>query len=175
MCYGAIWYDFDIILTDYVPGDGRHDARFSPTLLVAPPITRFQMRLYALRRQFAAGSREAAWTFLGNLLGLDSGASPGTPRPGRKFVLGNFTSNSAAGCGLLVTGMAPIKRDVAAFFSRMQLPLCESYGLVETGSLTYRPPDSNKYGSVGENRSPGVKTQNSPNDGEDHRAAARNP
>jgi long-subunit acyl-CoA synthetase (AMP-forming) len=35
------------------------------------------------------------------------------------------------------------------FFERMQLPLCESYGMVEAGSLTYRPPASREYGSVG--------------------------
>ena len=50
---------------------------------------------------------------------------------------------------LLITGMAPIKRNVAQFFAMMQLPLCESYGLMETGSLTYRPADSKKFGSVG--------------------------
>jgi long-subunit acyl-CoA synthetase (AMP-forming) len=50
---------------------------------------------------------------------------------------------------VLITGMAPIKHDVAKFFDMMQLPLCESYGLVETGSLTYRPADCKKYGSVG--------------------------
>ena len=50
---------------------------------------------------------------------------------------------------LLITGMAPIKQEVVEFFDSMQLPLCESYGLMETGSLTWRPAHSKKYGSVG--------------------------
>ena len=50
---------------------------------------------------------------------------------------------------LLISGMAPLNRNICRFFDRMQLPLCESYGLAETGSLTYRPPFSKKHGSVG--------------------------
>jgi len=45
--------------------------------------------------------------------------------------------------------MAPIRRDIGKFFERMQLPLCESYGMVETGSITFRPAASKEYGSVG--------------------------
>ena len=50
---------------------------------------------------------------------------------------------------LLVTGMAPIRRDIGKFFERMQLPLCESYGMMEAGSITFRPVGSKDYGSVG--------------------------
>jgi long-subunit acyl-CoA synthetase (AMP-forming) len=50
---------------------------------------------------------------------------------------------------LLVTGMAPIRRNIGVFFDRIQLPLCESYGMVEAGSITYRGPKSREYGSVG--------------------------
>jgi len=50
---------------------------------------------------------------------------------------------------LLATGMAPIRRNLGKFFERLQLPLCESYGMVEAGSLTYRPPGSRDYSSVG--------------------------
>jgi long-subunit acyl-CoA synthetase (AMP-forming) len=35
------------------------------------------------------------------------------------------------------------------FFKNMQLPLCESYGMVEAGSLTFRPAGSKEFGSVG--------------------------
>jgi long-subunit acyl-CoA synthetase (AMP-forming) len=45
--------------------------------------------------------------------------------------------------------MAPIRRNIGKFFERLQLPLCESYGMVEVGSITYRPPNSRDYGSVG--------------------------
>jgi len=50
---------------------------------------------------------------------------------------------------LLVTGMAPIRRNIGSFFARMQLPLCESYGMVEAGSITFRSARSRDYGSVG--------------------------
>ena len=50
---------------------------------------------------------------------------------------------------LLISGMAPLSRGTIQFFERAQLPLCESYGLAEAGSLTYRPAFSKKYGSVG--------------------------
>jgi long-chain acyl-CoA synthetase len=50
---------------------------------------------------------------------------------------------------LLATGMAPIRRNLGKFFERLQLPLCESYGMVEAGSLTFRPAGSKEYGSVG--------------------------
>src|SRR6185312_7806834 len=50
---------------------------------------------------------------------------------------------------LLVTGMAPVRANIALLFQRMQLPLCESYGMMEAGAITYRPAHSRKYGSVG--------------------------
>src|SRR6185437_11647985 len=50
---------------------------------------------------------------------------------------------------LLISGMAPLSRNTTRFFESVQLPLSESYGMVEAGSLTYRPPLSRKYGSVG--------------------------
>jgi long-subunit acyl-CoA synthetase (AMP-forming) len=50
---------------------------------------------------------------------------------------------------LLATGMAPISPHVSRFFDRAMLPLCESYGLAEAGSLTFRPAHTGAYGSVG--------------------------
>jgi long-subunit acyl-CoA synthetase (AMP-forming) len=50
---------------------------------------------------------------------------------------------------LLATGMAPISPHVSRFFDRVMLPLCESYGLAEAGSLTFRRPHVGAYGSVG--------------------------
>jgi long-subunit acyl-CoA synthetase (AMP-forming) len=45
--------------------------------------------------------------------------------------------------------MAPIKPEIAELFYRLQIPLCETYGLVETGSLTFRDPRSRRFSSVG--------------------------
>src|ERR1700744_4259827 len=50
---------------------------------------------------------------------------------------------------LLVTGMAPIRRHIGKFFEELQLPLCESYGMVEAGSITFRAATSRQYSSVG--------------------------
>jgi len=41
---------------------------------------------------------------------------------------------------MLVTGIGAIRRNLGAFFQQLQLPLCESYGMVEAGSLTIAPP-----------------------------------
>ena len=73
----------------------------------------------------------------------------GARRALARRAFGEFYQQFGGQMRLLITGMAPIKRSVARFFGLMQLPLSESYGLVETGSLTYRPPGSRKYGSVG--------------------------
>ena len=50
---------------------------------------------------------------------------------------------------ILITGMAPIRREIGRFFERIALPLCESYGMVEAGSITFRPAASHEYASVG--------------------------
>jgi long-subunit acyl-CoA synthetase (AMP-forming) len=60
--------------------------------------------------------------------------------------------------------MAPIRRNLGQFFQRLQLPLTESYGMVEAGSLTYRPAESKKFDSVGKPL-PGVNISFEP-DGE---------
>jgi long-subunit acyl-CoA synthetase (AMP-forming) len=61
----------------------------------------------------------------------------------------NFYGQFGRRMRILVTGMAPIRRNIGAFFDLMQMPLCESYGMVEAGSITYRAADSQEYGSVG--------------------------
>ena len=74
------------------------------------------------------------------LLGRGRVAIP-LPRIGRQLAANAFEEFYRQFGGkmrVLLTGMAPIKHEVAKFFDMMQLPLCESYGLVETGSLTYR-------------------------------------
>ena len=143
MCYAAIWYDFDIIITDYVQLLASIK-RLQPTILIAPPMY-FQM-IYTRFANFP-DARKALWTILGNLLSLLPVAA--LRRKLAESLFGEFYQQFGGRMRVLITGMAPIKRDVAEFFARMQLPLCESYGLVETGSLTYRPAGSKKYGSVG--------------------------
>jgi long-subunit acyl-CoA synthetase (AMP-forming) len=143
MCYAALWYDFDIIITDYVQLLAGIKL-LHPTILIAPPMY-FQM----IQARFAnlPNARKGWRTIQGALISLLP--VPDVRRWLAKRLFPDFYQQFGPRMRLLITGMAPIKRDVAEFFNRMQLPLSESYGLVETGSLTYRPPGSKKYGSVG--------------------------
>jgi long-subunit acyl-CoA synthetase (AMP-forming) len=143
MCYSALWYDFDVIITDYVQMMAAIKA-LKPTILIAPPMY-FQM----LHTRFAnfPPLKKSVWTLVGGLLNL-------LPVPALRRALAvnafeEFYRQLGGKMRVIITGMAPIKHDVAKFFSMMQLPLCESYGLVETGSITYRSADSRKFGSVG--------------------------
>jgi long-subunit acyl-CoA synthetase (AMP-forming) len=143
MCYSALWYDFDIIITDYVQLMAAIK-NLQPTILIAPPMY-FQM-IYTRFANLPPAKR-TAWTVLGGLVSLLPIAS--LRRALAAGLFEEFYRQFGGKMRLLITGMAPIKQDVAKFFDLMQLPLCESYGMVETGSITYRPGDCRKYGSVG--------------------------
>ncbi len=141
MYYAAIWYDFDIAVTDYTH---LYPAMkiLEPTILIAPPIfyqlihTRFSTVTNGRWKRLAA--RMIAWL-------PELQLRQALARRLFKEVYGIFGGRMR----LLISGMAPLKRNTELIFERLQLPLCESYGLVEAGSLTYRPPFSRKYGSVG--------------------------
>src|SRR6202012_3817912 len=142
MCYAALWYDFDIIITDYTQLFVAMPA-LNPTVLIAPPVL-YQM-IHADYEKYP-GWKKAAWTVLGNALSV---APRFLRRPLAKLLFRDFYKQFGNRIRLLVTGMAPIRRHMGKFFARMQLPLCESYGMVRAGSLTYRPADCKEYGSVG--------------------------
>jgi long-subunit acyl-CoA synthetase (AMP-forming) len=142
MCYGALWYDFDVIITDYTQLFAAMPA-LNPTVLIAPPVL-YQM-IHAEYEKNPAG-KKLLWSWLGRLLSL-------LPKPFRlplaRLFFRDFYKQFGSRMRLLITGMAPIRRTMGGFFERMQLPLCESYGMVEAGSLTWRPATSREYGSVG--------------------------
>ena len=50
---------------------------------------------------------------------------------------------------VMITGMAPIKRSTLELFALMQLPLYETYGLSECGSISLNVPSAHRIGSVG--------------------------
>ena len=50
---------------------------------------------------------------------------------------------------LMITGMAPIKKPVLAFFNEIGIPLFEAYGLTETGVIAANVPGASRAGSVG--------------------------
>jgi long-chain acyl-CoA synthetase len=142
LCYSALWYDFDVIITDYTQLFAAMPA-LNPTVLIAPPVL-YQM-LYSDFEKYP-GWKKALWTVLGNLLRF----VPSPIRQGlARTLFQDFYKQFGKNMRMLVTGMAPIRRNLGAFFQRMQLPLCESYGMVEAGSITWRPAGSREFGSVG--------------------------
>ena len=158
MCYAALWRDIDIIITDYTQLFNAMRL-LQPTVLIAPPVL-YQMVYADFEKQSAV--RRALRTGVGRLLSL-------VPGPDRRLALARrllrpLHDQFGGRMRVLVTGMAPIRRNVSAFFRNMQLPLCESYGMVESGSLTFRPAHSRKDGSVGRTL-PGVELHFAP-DGE---------
>jgi long-subunit acyl-CoA synthetase (AMP-forming) len=143
MCYSALWYDHDLIITDYTQLFAAMPA-LNPTILIAPPVL-YQM-LHAEYEKYPSW-KKSLWSVLSSLLSLLPSAS--LRQELARILFRDFYKQFGGSIRLLVTGMAPIRRSMGRFFDRLQLPLSESYGMVETGSLTYRPPSSKEYGSVG--------------------------
>lgn len=142
MYYAAIWYDFDIIVTEYTQ---LYPAMklLQPTVLIAPPI------LYQLLHTRFSAPESNGWRqkLIGKLASLPLGRT--VRQKIAQFAFREIHAIFGGKMRLLISGMAPLSRGTIQFFERAQLPLCESYGLAEAGSLTYRPPFSKKYGSVG--------------------------
>ena len=158
MCYAALWYDFDVIITDHTQLFAAMPA-LNPSVLIAPPVL-YQM-LYADYEKYPRW-KKALWSALGSALSFlpSAAARQGLAR----ILFRGFYKQFGGNIRVLVTGMAPIRRSMGRFFERLQLPLCESYGMVEAGSITYRPANSKEYGSVGK-LLPGVSVSFEP-DGE---------
>ena len=143
MCYGALWLDFDVIITDYTQLFSAMKL-LHPTILIAPPVL-YQM-MYSEYAKFPEW-KKSLWMGLGSLLTIIPSAS--ARRALARSLFKDFYLQFGDKMRLLVTGMAPIRHNIGQFFAAMQLPLCETYGMVEAGSLTYRPAHSREYGSVG--------------------------
>ena len=141
--YAALWYGFDIIITE--PSRlfrALKDLR--PTTLIAPPALyeAFETRFSNLpkRKQLAA-----------RILG---GAARRLPmRAARERLARLIFKDAHEAFGgrmrFMVTGMAPIKRSALDLFGLMQLPLFETYGLTECGSVSLNVPGAHRPGSVG--------------------------
>jgi long-subunit acyl-CoA synthetase (AMP-forming) len=143
MCYAALWYDFDIVITDYTQLFAAMTA-LNPTVLIAPPVL-YQM-IHAEYQKLPSWMK-SLWSLLSSLLALVPSVS--LRQAAARILFRAFYKQFGGRIRLLATGMAPIRSTMGKFFERLQLPLCESYGMVEAGSLTFRPPHSRDYGSVG--------------------------
>lgn len=152
MYYSALWYGFDLIITD--PSRlFRALKELRPTILIAPPMlyegveTRF-CNLSIFKQRMA------------RILGRVAGLLP-TKALREKFARTIFKDAYEALGGrmrFMVTGMAPIKRSTLDLFNLMQLPLFETYGITEFGGIALNVPGANKPGSVGR-LLPGVRVE----------------
>lgn len=143
LCYAALQYDFDLIITD-------HAALFSalkklhPTILLAPPI--FYQMLYGECTLHTSIKRRCR-----DILAGITSFLPSAPlrRHIARLLFQDVYQQFGHSIRLLITGMAPIRRNIGLFFARAQLPLCEAYGMVEAGVMAFRDPASKEFGSVG--------------------------
>ena len=144
MYYAAIWYDFDIIVTEYTQLYPAMNAA-QPTILIAPSILYHLLHNALFRARIEELAPGACRTPFDALPLGPAGFAASLPNIAFKDVHAIFGGKMR----LLISGMAPLNRNQCNSLIACMLPLCESYGLAEAGSLTYRPAFSNKYGSVG--------------------------
>jgi long-subunit acyl-CoA synthetase (AMP-forming) len=143
MYYAALWYGFDLIVTDPTHLF-RSLQELHPTILIAPPV------LYeTIETRF---SNLPAWKrWLGQIAGTLVLKIPGRSTREKLGKLIFKQAHDALGGRMrfMITGMAPTKRSTLKLFARMQLPLFETYGLIECGGVTLNLPGAHKIGSVG--------------------------
>ena len=158
MYYSALWYGFDLIVTD--PSRlFRALKELRPTILIAPPMLyeTFETRLHNL----PGWKRWAALT-AGNIIRILPSQSL-RQRLARVIFKQAFETLGGK-MRFMVTGMAGTKRSTLELFRLMQLPLYETYGMTEFGGIALNVPGASKLGSVGR-LLPGVKVELAP-DGE---------
>ena len=143
LCYSAFWYDFDIILIEHTNLFLAID-KLAPSILLAPPV--FYQMIYAEFTKFAFRKR-TLWFVLG--AAIRAIPVPSWRRNIARRVFHDFYRQFGDNIRMLITGMAPIRTNIQSFFNMMQLPLFETYGMVEAGVMAIRPGDSTNYASVG--------------------------
>jgi long-chain acyl-CoA synthetase len=150
--YSALWYGFDIIVAD--PSRlFRALKELHPTIFIAPPTlyeafeTRFS-NLPRWKQLIAQAVGDAALK-----LPIESAR-----RKVARLLFKQVYETLGGRMRFMVTGMAPIKRSTLDLLARMQLPLFETYGLIEFGSVALNVPTAHRVGSVGR-LLPGVQVE----------------
>ncbi|WP_426731404.1 AMP-binding protein [Myxococcus faecalis] len=158
MYYAAFWYGFDLIVTEPVHLF-RAMKELRPTALVAPPT------LYeAIETRF--GNLPRSKQLLARVLGGIARRLPS--RSARDAMARRIFREVHETLGgrmrFMVTGMAPTKRSTLELLELMRLPVFETYGVTECGSVSLNTAEAHRLGSVGR-LLPGPKVELAP-DGE---------
>jgi len=150
MYYAALWYGFDLIIVE-----PKHLFKalqeLSPSIVIGPPalyeaIENRVLALPPLTRRLAI-SLGAAAKFL---------PTEGLRRMAARAIFAKVHQTLGGNIRFMITGMAPIRLSTLKIFATMGLPLFETYGLIESGSVALNVPGGNRLGSVGKPL-PGVR------------------
>jgi long-chain acyl-CoA synthetase len=143
MYYSALWYGFDLIVTDPTRLF-RALKDLKPTILIAPPM--FYETIETRFFNLPAWKQRTARTIAGIARFL-----PGRwlPQMVARAIFKEVYRALGGQIRFMVTGMAPIKRSTLDLFQLMQLPLFETYGMTEFGGIALNLPGANRVGSVG--------------------------
>jgi long-subunit acyl-CoA synthetase (AMP-forming) len=152
MYYSALWYGFDLIVTDPTRLF-RALKDLHPTILIAPP-----MLYEAFETRFSNLPGWKQW--MARVLGNIARALPAKTLRERlaRTVFKDAYEALGGRMRFMVTGMAPIKRSTLDLLNLMQLPLFETYGITEFGGVALNVPGANRPGSVGQ-LLPGVRVE----------------
>jgi long-chain acyl-CoA synthetase len=141
--YGALWYDFDIALTDFMQLFSAIQT-LHPTILLAPPVFYQMFHAEHLNKpRWQRWWQDASGTLLSLLPSARMRRSLG------RRIFRDFHGKFGHHIRMLITGMAPIRPNVLQLFERMQIPLSEAYGMVEAGVMTFKHGHQRDHRSVG--------------------------
>jgi len=143
MYYSALWYGFDLIVTD----PSRLFRAFKdlhPTILIAPPML---YETFATRFSNMPKWKQQVALVAGKM--IHKLPSQTARAKIAKLVFKEVYEALGGRMRFMITGMAPIKRSTLELFRLMHLPLFETYGLTEFGNIALNLPGACKQGSVG--------------------------
>jgi long-chain acyl-CoA synthetase len=131
-----------------------------PTIFLAPP--RVWEKMYATILNEVKKRPVVARKLFYGALGLGAEAAKyrnaGKPLPlwmsralkiADKLVFGKVRARLGGRLRIAASGAAPLGRDLAEFFSAINMPLIEGYGLTEAGVISFNPLARPKPGSIG--------------------------
>jgi long-subunit acyl-CoA synthetase (AMP-forming) len=143
MVYTALWYGFDLLVTE--PSlMFRSLKEMRPTILAGPPL--FYETVENRYRNLPLG-RRLALDAVGALVRL---VPVGLRARVQARLFAPFHEAFGGRARLLLTGSAPSRPSTLDLFARLGLPLFQVYGLTETGFVSWNLPGRNRPGSVGQ-------------------------